>query len=124
MARMSLIIAYCIAAIAVISVFYYINVAANLPQPKLSLAFNYTTQIAVGYINNTLPYPIIVNYFYCTTPNKNQFKFSYSGNNLIESGESDPVQISVNANSILPNNCTNWKTSYKELSYSNASNNK
>ncbi len=121
MVRIFLVIAYCIAAIAIISILYYINFAANVPQPNLDLVFNYTGQYATGYINNTLPYPIIVSYFYCTTPNNSQFKFSYSGNELIQSGENDSIALSVSTKSVLPSNCTDWKTSYKEASFSNSS---
>ena len=102
-----------IAAIAIaVSVIYLAGVAESQPQPLVHIDFNYTGGTAIGYINNTLDYPIYVSYVYCTLPGGRELKFNHTASNPIPPGTSAPVALSVNANSSLPLNCTLWRASF------------
>jgi hypothetical protein len=109
---------YITALIVCIVAVYYINTIYNAPQPYVNVTYNYsaTAQYGIGYINNTLPYPIEITSIYCTLPNGTREVFGNPNNNILVRGSNTVIDIQVNnLNVPLHKNCTKWKVGFDEL---------
>ena len=106
---------YIAAIVVCIIAAYYIIQIENQPQPLVYMVYNSFSQFGMGFINNTLPYPIEVTSIYCTVPNGNRQTFGTPNNNILMPNSNTAIEVGTLANSVLAANCTNWKVSYNRL---------
>lgn len=108
---------YLVAIVISAAAVYYLNIKYNPPQPLVHLQYNYTTQTAMGYIVNTLPFPINVSAFYCTAPNGTKMEFENPAENEVPVGANLTVVVQSNYNALLEVPCSNWKVLYMKSTY-------
>ncbi len=106
---------YLLAIIICLAAVYYIYQAEVQPQPQVNIAYNSVTQIGIGYVNNTLGYPIEITSIYCTIPNGNRQTFGTPNNNTLMPGTNTVLEIGITHNTMLALNCTDWSVSYTRL---------
>jgi hypothetical protein len=106
---------YIVAVIVCLVAVYYIYQAENQMQPQVYMTYNAASQLGIGYINNTLQYPIEVTTIYCTAPNGNRQTFGTPNNNILMPRSNTVIEIGISSNVPLALNCTNWKISYNRL---------
>jgi hypothetical protein len=84
------------------------------------MAYNSVSQVGIGYVNNTLPYPIGITTIYCTIPNGNRQTFGAPNNNTLMPGSNTLIKIGISGNALLAPNCTGWMVSYTRLTINSA----
>ena len=110
------IIFYIIAIAVCASAVYYLNTVYNTPQPYVYVSYNTLAQGGIGYVNNTLSFPIEVTSIYCTIPSGIKEIFGNPNNNILVPGSNTQIMIGINNELVkLPANCTNWKVDYDRL---------
>ncbi|MCL5429992.1 MAG: hypothetical protein M1504_00775 [Candidatus Marsarchaeota archaeon] len=114
--RMVLVI-YAIIIIAAAMVILEVSASYDQKQPLVYMNYNVISQSGVGYINNTLSYPIHINYVYCLLPSGQKDEFGYPNNNTLNPGTNTVVDvIASSTKNGFTDNCTRWMVSYAQVS--------
>ncbi len=107
-----LVVIYMAILVVAAAVVYYSYISVNQPQPTVFVNFNHTQGTAIGYINNTLKYPILIKTIYCTMPGGRKEEFSSPSNTPIQPGSNSSITLDTAGTSSLPEGCSGWKVSY------------
>lgn len=110
---------YLAAIIVSIIAIYYIYQVEYQPQPYVSMTYNSSLQFGMGYVNNTLPYPIRIETIYCTAPGGQKEAFGDPNNNTLASGSNTTIEVGTAMNITIPDGCSDWGITYVRLAANN-----